>query len=62
MNVPSKIEPARAGVLVRVLKLLENGLFGHRCAVLGGLVLFTLVMAWFAPSSGWTQVLKSNFR
>ncbi len=48
MKVPSEIEPTRAGVLVRMLKLLENGLFGHRRAVLGLLILFTLVMAFFA--------------
>ncbi|HEX7912074.1 MAG TPA: efflux RND transporter permease subunit [Paraburkholderia sp.] len=41
-------EPARPSALVRILKALENTLFGHRRLVLGLLIGFTIAMACFA--------------
>lgn len=48
MKVSPVGETARSSALLRILKSLEDTLFGHRRLVLGLLMMFTVVMGWFA--------------
>ncbi|WP_181196952.1 hypothetical protein [Pseudomonas fluorescens] len=48
MKALPEAESAQPDLLVRILKKLENILFGHKQLVLGVLILFTTLMAFFA--------------